>query len=679
MKKLSVLLALLLASMIFPLSALAAPGLQYELTEDKSGYCIIGFEGNPTTIRIPATYLGLPVKAFKPGAFRDCDRLTAISVEEGNTSLYVENSALYADLTEKTLLCYPAGQMKGKHYYVADGTCAIAPYAFSRCALAYVTIPQGVIRMGDCAFYGLKAQLTIYMPDSLTVFGDHLFQNQEANAAIYASSRESAAAIYASQNKIPFGVIVNRTPEPTNVPTPTPQPNTAMDIPPVDADRIVYYHANGYGRFGAGNGFETFDISGVESDDASEVRLTLNNMWSAKQNCRQTGLYGAGHTEQEAILRAYNMKGELVGAQKISGNFSFCFDGASSLGVAGGKGTRLTVLPTKPIYISQPGRYPMEPEKWHKLPDGNIYQNFVLEMPNGMVNYQFPYYLNIMSSSEVYSTVRYNPDQLAYSLPHYVICGFYSNDSTRVDQLDVTTHVFDYMLCFLDTEEVIGLVASVPERSADLAESISEVYQMTRAEMLAGHYPISQEVKRVQVLINGTYPSAVHRTVWLDGQFFIFDDEDVCTLAHELVHAIDEGIRAEEFSFMPMPWMEGRAEYISKQICEQAGVPYTSQQYGDGKHADWSFISETDRKDFQRYYMTSTNRETQYMIGYYFYTFLMDTYGTDIGAIIMENIANAQGMTEENDEDIFLQCVESATEPGVFQRFVEEVIVPSGT
>lgn len=144
-------------------------------------------------------------------------------------------------------------------------------------------------------------------------------------------------------------------------------------------------------------------------------------------------------------------------------------------------------------------------------------------------------------------------------------------------------------------------------------------------------------------------------------------------MTHETVHAVD-GCIEQVIKVAPSAWMEGRAEYISRKACDLLGVDYW--EYDDT--FDWSFLSAEDKADFFYYYYFSTNRYTAYDVGYYFLRYLNETYGEDISAKIMANMAvlTEWDSVQRSDANavLFKQCVEAATEVGVFQNFVRDVI-----
>lgn len=451
-------------------------------------------------------------------------------------------------------------------------------------------------------------------------------------------------------------------------------------MPPVDESKIVVFDQLDW-IYVQHNMIEcTYDISDLEGDDVSEVRMDLRQQWNDLQyvsgRAQQTGLYGAGYTAQEAVLRAYDKNGVQVGMQVINGDFVFSFDGARMLGVSGGRNTRMTVLPTKPVYVNAPGRYPIRHSEWHQLQDGNLYQHYILKLPRSMVQQDFPSHLNILSVANWYAiTGNGVPDSQTYE-SGYSIVRAVTFEPSRADQIDVITLVFDSMELLLRNDDFSCYAASLPTKSPNLGESIYNVYLQTRTEILKGHYPSQQPIGHVQVRLNGRYPMAYRSIIDLDQAFFEYDEWDVSSLSHELTHAIDQSMK--NCDYLPSPWMEGRAELLSMEVSARMGAPYTSSTYPVGTQYNWSFMSAEDRADFFTYYTTSSNRTTDYVLGYYFYRFLMDTYGSNIGAKVMQNVANASFTTETADA-VFKQCVEAATEVGVFQRFIDDVVTPSGT
>ena len=226
-------LCLLLCALL-SLPALAKEGEEltcgdyiYVLLED-GGARITGYYGEDAELTIPAELDGHAVREIGEEAFRDCD-LTTVTLPEGLTSIgdsafYFCNSltavtlpdsltsiganpfsrcdslakidvspdhpvfaqidgVLYEKAT-KTLICYPAGKA-GDTFAVPDGILAIGDDAFYRCvSLTTVTLPDSLTTIGDSAFSFCESLTTVTLPDSLTTIGDHAFSNCESLTTI---------------------------------------------------------------------------------------------------------------------------------------------------------------------------------------------------------------------------------------------------------------------------------------------------------------------------------------------------------------------------------------------------------------------------------------------------------------------------------------------------------------
>ena len=192
--------------------------------------------------------------------------------------------------------------------------------------------------------------------------------------------------------------------------------------------------------------------------------------------------------------------------------------------------------------------------------------------------------------------------------------------------------------------------------------------------MIGNYYPADIKIKKIGVRIDGDYPASGSSTLYLDD---VCADVSGCisTYTHELVHAIDQSIRYCD-TLAPSPWLEGRAEYISRIANEKLGEygPYYEEK------GDWDFLTEQDKADFLHYYCLNNNRETPYYVGYYFIKYLNETYGDDITAKIMEAMskvevpANYYDMSDEKRMNMFGDIVKAATCETVFQDFVRDVV-----
>ena len=98
-----------------------------------------------TSVAIPAG-----VASIGPGAFLNCDNLTAFTVDPGNAFFSSVGGVLF-DKNQMMLIAFPVGL--GGSYAVPSGVTAIGPDAFFLCVnLTSVTMPASVTTLDDQAF-----------------------------------------------------------------------------------------------------------------------------------------------------------------------------------------------------------------------------------------------------------------------------------------------------------------------------------------------------------------------------------------------------------------------------------------------------------------------------------------------------------------------------------------------
>ena len=655
------------------------PQLQYQLTADGTGYEIVGCDANAYTAHIPATYNNLPVVSIKGGAFKDCAKLRYFTVDAQQQTFYTEGGVIFTNDPVKTLVCFPAAYDLASDYTLPKDTVKIAAYAFA--GLRYtdccaIIIPEGVRAIGERAFYEVQHwNLEVRVPNSLTEIGEHLMDKQTASVPFYGSF-DCRFAEYANANQIPFGGVYDFQPLTTTAGTGVPANDDLSTIPVLEGgDYVSYRNIKAipkhlyYGAY-ASMICQEFDLSEYESKNASEIRLTLEKVWadialdSNGNNAvgfpGQTGLYGMGYTNSEAILRAYDRNGTVIAAKRVNGDFAFAFPGAFNLGVEGGTNTVLEVLPVEPVFITSPGNYRLNPEEWQKFHDGNIFQYFVVCIPNYAFSLDCPNFLNNLGWAEQWARNG-----------GYAIITPSSNSAALVDGMAICSLIFDGMECLADYDDFACWTAASYGQTKEFADKAYEVLSAVKNVMVGTYYPASEPVGKITIWGDGTYPSAWGTKIYLDESSVT--RFSASTLSHEMVHAVDGSIPAST-RVSPGAWLEGRAEYISRLALDELGVWY----YGMEDNYDWSFLSAEEKADFFHYYYFGANRYTQYDVGYQFLRYINKNYGEDISSKIMGNIAaltwyDATQRSEANAE-LFKKCVEDATEVGVFQRFVCEVI-----
>ena len=647
-----------------------AAQLQYALTADGKGYEIVGCDPDAYTAHIPATYNGLPVVSIRGGAFMECSKLRYFTVDEAQTVFYEQDGVIFADLPEKTLICFPPKYDAAQYYYVPDGTVAVAPYGFAGIAsygLWNITLPESLTTLGDYAFAEIKAGPGVYVTDSLVNIGDHLLQGQSASMAFY-GNWNSVVGRYAQKNQIPFSGIVDYDPGVNTTMEKVPQ-----SVPAEESDRCEYpvkvFGELNYMPYGRQVNTE-YDLTSYQEGFTGEVYMELAGQWAYivpdhNGNTRidmppQTGLYGVGYTATEAVLRSYDRYGNLLATQRVNGNFAFCFPGAGNLGVVGGSETTLAMIPYEPVYLISGGNYPIQADEWYTTEKGSAYQFFIQQYPSGAVQQNMPNYLNVF----VAGNYGYGSGETEAG---YRIGFVELYDVSRMDELTASL-VFDGQICVADNDEMVCLVNSSFAGAATFGDRAMDMWHSVKELMAGDYFPSDYPIQKIYIFGDGSWPSAGLNSVYMNEA--IVNGEDDLTFAHEFVHAVDESIPSN-LVVAPSAWSEGRAEYISNKIFGNEKKIYTGY--------DWSFLSEADKADFFRFYYFSTNRWTTYSVGTLFLRYLNETYGEDVSGKIMANLAaltewDYHNQYSEANSVLFKQCVEAATEVGVFQNFVRDVI-----
>ena len=70
------------------------------------------------------------------------------------------------------------------------GVTAIPAYAFNGCAVKEITIPDGVEKLDEYAFYGNTTLTSVELPDSVTSIGKYAFANCEITSVKLSSNWE---------------------------------------------------------------------------------------------------------------------------------------------------------------------------------------------------------------------------------------------------------------------------------------------------------------------------------------------------------------------------------------------------------------------------------------------------------------------------------------------------------
>jgi len=656
--------------------------LEYALLSDGSGYEITGCSSDAYTVNIPASYEGLPVKAIAGRAFINCTMLRSFTADADQGVFYADHGVLYTNAPVKTLVRCPNdyGAVTASLTVPAD-TVAVASYAFSgQQSLCYLHLQEGLTTMGSYVFAEINVQMAVYVPDSLTAIGSNLMQGQKINVPFFGHS-DAYACQYAQQYNIPYGNIFDFEAEEQTVQESQPDlqdvgDDQAPQLNVVTVPLKQYSRAYVYGNMALMYGY---DLTEYQSQAPDEVFLGLAQQWpeilpdlnGCTQNGfpAQTGLYGIGYTDGEALLRGYDLNGNAVCTRRVSGHFAFSMKGAFSLGVSGGAGTKIGVLPYQPIYVSDAGALRVNPSTLYRTPDGKAFQMYVMMFTNGSVSFYYPHYLNSFSHGfGIPGGGNYEDNP-----PYYSIMTMILNDPARIQETSLISLRFDYLKTLLKNSEITISAKASYGLTEEYAQRMYEVFQNTKQTMLGTYYPADAPISHVTVLVNGNYPSAFLSTIILDENHLTLDDTQCEDCAHEMVHAIDHSDMLM-FNTLPASFYEGRAVYISEKVCERMNL---SHVYYSG--FSWSFLSEEDKADFFNFFYDSTNTNTQYTVGYYFIKYLCQNYGENVTAQVIANIRasgleNMSNITDSLRKSIFKDAVEAATETGVFQKFVQDVV-----
>ncbi len=134
------------------------------ISENAFGNCAL-----LTDITLPDSVTTIADKAFS-----DCGKLKNININSGNKSYCSVDGVIYSN--DKTVLVmYPNGK-RGKAFTVPAGVKKIADSAFYECTgLLDITITPGVTEIGNGAFSGCSAITGITIPNTVVSIGDDAF------------------------------------------------------------------------------------------------------------------------------------------------------------------------------------------------------------------------------------------------------------------------------------------------------------------------------------------------------------------------------------------------------------------------------------------------------------------------------------------------------------------------
>ena len=137
-------------------------GLAFTQLDDGNYSVSAGKASTKETIRIPATYNDASVVAIESYGFRNCNKLTSITIPNSVTKI---GRSAFEDCTSLTSITIP------------DSVTYIGDFAFEDCtSLTNITLPNSVTKIGRSAFEGCTSLTSITIPDSITCINDSAFR-----------------------------------------------------------------------------------------------------------------------------------------------------------------------------------------------------------------------------------------------------------------------------------------------------------------------------------------------------------------------------------------------------------------------------------------------------------------------------------------------------------------------
>ena len=176
-----------------------APALEYEILSEEDKTCkITGYNGSESTLIIPSEINGYTITSIASRAFYECDTLTKIEIpsEVNNIEAYAfvgaeslaeievsdsnpfyssENGVLYSKGKDE-IVAYPVGK-EDTSFSIPGGVTKICDAAFfGSGTLKNITIPDSVTNIGMDSFAVCVLLESITIPDSVTKIGEGAFR-----------------------------------------------------------------------------------------------------------------------------------------------------------------------------------------------------------------------------------------------------------------------------------------------------------------------------------------------------------------------------------------------------------------------------------------------------------------------------------------------------------------------
>ncbi len=163
---------------------------------------IIGAEAFSCCWSLTSIIIPDSVTNISDRAFHDCVSLTNIIVDSNNACYSSDKYGVLFNKDKTELIQYPVGNSRIS-YNVPGSVKIIGNEAFSFCYyIKRVTIGNGIMCIGDFAFWCCENLTYIHIPSSVTTIGSRILQ--ESNAYICSDSSNCYAKTYAEENGYEF-------------------------------------------------------------------------------------------------------------------------------------------------------------------------------------------------------------------------------------------------------------------------------------------------------------------------------------------------------------------------------------------------------------------------------------------------------------------------------------------
>ncbi len=146
---------------------------EYFLLED-GGAELVDYDGPAGDIVIPNELDGHPVTAVSTNPFQLLFDNYTVAVSQSHPYLATIDGVLFGK-TDRKLICYPSGRAAAS-YEIPQGILEIGNFAFYGCeSLKDVIIPDSVTGIGYGAFCGCESLTSITIPDGVISIGEYAF------------------------------------------------------------------------------------------------------------------------------------------------------------------------------------------------------------------------------------------------------------------------------------------------------------------------------------------------------------------------------------------------------------------------------------------------------------------------------------------------------------------------